>query len=45
MLTIHWDNDGVSVDRKGLYFGAAQAGLAEVGVELTAEQFKESVFN
>jgi HAD superfamily hydrolase (TIGR01509 family) len=41
MLTILWDNDGVLVDTEGLYFRATQAVLAEVGVGLTAEQFKE----
>ena len=41
MLTILWDNDGVLVDTEGLYFRATQTVLAEVGVELTPEQFKE----
>jgi HAD superfamily hydrolase (TIGR01509 family) len=41
MFTILWDNDGVLVDTEGLYFRATQAVLAEVGVELTAQQFKE----
>jgi HAD superfamily hydrolase (TIGR01509 family) len=41
MLTILWDNDGVLVDTEGLYFRATQAVLAEVGVELTPEQFKD----
>jgi HAD superfamily hydrolase (TIGR01509 family) len=41
MFTVLWDNDGVLVDTEGLYFRATQAALADVGVELTAEQFKE----
>jgi HAD superfamily hydrolase (TIGR01509 family) len=41
MLTILWDNDGVLVDTEGLYFRATRTVLAEVGVELTPEQFKE----
>ena len=41
MLTILWDNDGVLVDTEGLYFRATQTALAEVGIELTPEQFKE----
>src|SRR5580658_9469347 len=41
MLTILWDNDGVLVDTEGLYFRATQTILREVGVDLTAEQFKE----
>ena len=41
MLTILWDNDGVLVDTEGLYFRATQTVLAEVGVGLTPEQFKE----
>ena len=41
MLTILWDNDGVLVNTEGLYFRATQAVLAEVGVKLTPEQFKE----
>ena len=41
MLTILWDNDGVLVDTEGLYFRATQSVLAEVGVELTLDQFKE----
>ena len=41
MLTILWDNDGVLVDTEGLYFRATRTVLAEVGIELTPEQFKE----
>ena len=41
MFTILWDNDGVLVDTEGLYFHATQTVLATVGIDLTAEQFKE----
>ena len=41
MFTILWDNDGVLVDTEGLYFRATQTALQEVGIDLTAEQFKE----
>ena len=41
MLTILWDNDGVLVDTEGLYFRATQTVLQTVGIDLTAEQFKE----
>ena len=41
MFTILWDNDGVLVDTEGLYFRATQTVLATVGIDLTAEQFKE----
>jgi HAD superfamily hydrolase (TIGR01509 family) len=41
MLTVLWDNDGVLVDTEGLYFGAAQAVLKTVGIDLTPEQYKE----
>ena len=41
MFTVFWDNDGVLVDTEGLYFRATQTVLAKVGVQLTAEQFKE----
>jgi HAD superfamily hydrolase (TIGR01509 family) len=41
MLTILWDNDGVLVDTEGLYYRATKSVLAEIGVELTPEQFKD----
>jgi HAD superfamily hydrolase (TIGR01509 family) len=41
MLTILWDNDGVLVDTEGLYFRATQEVLRTVGIDLTANQFKE----
>ncbi len=41
MFTILWDNDGVLVDTEGLYFHATQTVLQTVGIDLTAEQFKE----
>ena len=41
MFTILWDNDGVLVDTEGLYFRATQTVLQTVGIDLTAEQFKE----
>lgn len=41
MLTLLWDNDGVLVNTEGLYFQACQTVLKTVGVDLTAEQFKE----
>ncbi len=41
MFTILWDNDGVLVDTEGLYFRATQTALQTVGIDLTAEQFKE----
>lgn len=41
MLTILWDNDGVLVDTEGFYFQACRSVLAEIGIDLTAAQFKE----
>ena len=41
MFTVLWDNDGVLVDTEGLYFGATQAVLKTVGIDLTPEQCKE----
>ena len=41
MFTVLWDNDGVLVDTEGLYFGATQAILKTVGIDLTPEQYKE----
>jgi HAD superfamily hydrolase (TIGR01509 family) len=41
MFTVLWDNDGVLVDTEGLYFGATQAVLKTVGIDLTPEQYKE----
>lgn len=41
MLTVLWDNDGVLVDTEGLYFRATQEVLRLVGIQLTADQFKE----
>ena len=41
MLTTLWDNDGVLVDTEGLYFRATQTVLKTVGIDLTAERFKE----
>ena len=41
MFTILWDNDGVLVDTEGLYFRATQTVLATVGVQLTAQQFRQ----
>jgi beta-phosphoglucomutase-like phosphatase (HAD superfamily) len=41
MFTILWDNDGVLVDTEGRYFRATKTVLQTVGIDLTAEQFKE----
>jgi HAD superfamily hydrolase (TIGR01509 family) len=41
MQTILWDNDGVLVDTERLYFRACCFVLASVGIDLTAEQFKD----
>ena len=41
MFTVLWDNDGVLVDTEGLYFRATQAVLRTIGIDLTAEQFKD----
>ena len=41
MFTILWDNDGVLVDTEGLYFRACRSVLTSIGIDLTAEQFKE----
>ncbi|MHB8902988.1 MAG: HAD family hydrolase [Thermoguttaceae bacterium] len=41
MLTVLWDNDGVLVDTEGLYFQATKRVLKTVGIDLTAEQYKE----
>ena len=36
-----WDNDGVLVDTEGLYFQATREVLAEVGVELTEDGYRQ----
>ena len=36
---IFWDNDGVLVDTEGLYCQASREALAQIGFELTDEQF------
>lgn len=41
MFTVLWDNDGVLVDTEGLYFRACRDTLAEIGVALTADAFRE----
>lgn len=39
--TILWDHDGVLVDTEGLYFRSTRDVLARVGVELTADQYRQ----
>ncbi len=39
--TILWDHDGVLVDTEALYFRATREVLAQVGVDLTAEQYRQ----
>ncbi len=36
---IFWDNDGVLVDTEGLYYQASREALAQLGFDLTPEQF------
>jgi len=36
---IFWDNDGVLVDTEGLYYQASRQVLAQIGFDLSAEQF------
>jgi HAD superfamily hydrolase (TIGR01509 family) len=38
---ILWDNDGVLVDTEGLYFQATSEALAGIGVELTADLYRQ----
>jgi len=39
--TILWDHDGVLVHTEHLYFQATREALAEVGVDLTVEQYRK----
>ncbi len=41
MFTILWDNDGVLVDTEGFYFRACRSVLRNVGIDLTADQFRD----
>jgi HAD superfamily hydrolase (TIGR01509 family) len=36
-----WDHDGVLVETEGLYFAATREVLARVGVDLTADQYRQ----
>lgn len=40
-FTVLWDNDGVLVDTEGLYYRATREVLAQVGIDLTPEHFRE----
>lgn len=41
LKAILWDNDGVLVDTEKLYFEACKKVLANVGIDLTIEQYQE----
>lgn len=43
ITTIFWDNDGVLVDTEPLYYQATREILAELGLEFTAEQYRQFV--
>ena len=41
LRALFWDNDGILVETEGLYFESTRQALAEVGVELSAELFRQ----
>lgn len=41
LTTLLWDHDGILVDTEGLYFRATREMLAQVGVELTEELYRQ----